>query len=56
MGPGSPRGRGNLGVDLPHRKCMVTASAPQTGPDLMGEANWAIAQGPPQLRGIHKKQ
>jgi len=25
-------------------------------PDLRGEANWAVAQGPPQLRGLHKKQ
>jgi len=28
--------------------------AKYTGPDLMG-ANWAVAQGPPQLRGVHKK-
>ena len=24
------------------------------GPDLGGGANWAVAQGPPQLRGLHK--
>jgi len=24
------------------------------GPDLGGGANWAIAQGSPQLRGLHK--
>jgi len=27
------------------------------GPDLRGRgANWAVAQGPPQLRGLRKKQ
>jgi len=26
------------------------------GPDLRGGANWAVALGPPQLRGLHKKQ
>jgi len=26
------------------------------GPDLRGKANWAVAQGPPQLRGLHEKQ
>jgi len=25
------------------------------GPDLRGGANWAVAQGPPKLRGLHKK-
>jgi len=25
----------------------------QAGPDLRG-ANWAVAKGPPQLRGFHK--
>jgi len=25
------------------------------GPDLRGRANWAVAQGPPQLTGLHKK-
>jgi len=27
----------------------------EAGPDLTGGANWAVAQGPPQLRGLHKK-
>jgi len=26
------------------------------GPDLREKANWAVAQGPPQLRGLHEKQ
>ena len=27
-----------------------------TGPDLRGGAKRAVAQGPPQLKGFHKKQ
>ena len=27
-----------------------------SGPDLRGGANWAVAQGPPQVMGLHKKQ
>jgi len=33
---------------------LVRRTAFSAGPDLRG-ANWAVAQGPPQLRGFHKK-
>jgi len=43
-------GFGEFGESLHSRP--VTGS----GPDLRGGgANWAVAQGPPQLRGLHKK-
>ena len=32
---------------------LVNRSEP--GPDLGGGANWAVAQGPPQVRGLQKK-
>jgi len=41
------------------RECENAAVSPrngsETGPDLRGRANWAVAQGAPQLRGLHKK-
>jgi len=33
---------------------LLPAPDHASGPDLKG-GNWAVAQGPPQLRGLHKK-
>jgi len=33
----------------------MTPLSASPGPDLRAGANWAVAQRPPQLRGLHKK-
>jgi len=35
--------------------CTSYSRQSQPGPDLREGANWAVTQGPPKLRGLHKK-